>query len=59
MKKLKFDIDFTIEIVRKKKVGSLSGIDLFKENLMESIYILKDNIVTKVHRIKNLITKRD
>ena len=59
MKELKFDIDFTIETVRKNKAGSLFDIDLFKESPMDLIYILEDNIVTMAHRIKNLITKRD
>lgn len=59
MKEIKFDIDFTVETVKKNKAGSLFDIDLFKESPMDLIYILEDNIVTMAHRIKNLITKRD
>lgn len=59
MKEIKFDIDFTVETVKKNKAGSLFDIDLFRESPMDLIYILEDNIVTMARRIKNLITKRD
>ena len=58
MKEIKFDIDFTVETVKKNKAGSLFDTDLFKESPMDLIYILEDNIVTMAHKIKDLIIKR-